>query len=64
MPSLGKQIIIGLPDLLGNYFDYFTTILEKARLRKPAVRLERLQQLYGLCTMEIHRVRLKLIVPD
>ena len=49
MPHLGKQIIIGPPDLLGNYYDYFTTILERSRLRKPAVRLERLQQLYGLC---------------
>ena len=28
MPSLGKEIINGLPDLLGNYFEYFTTILE------------------------------------
>ena len=49
MPKLGKQIIIGLPDLLGNFYDYFTSVLERARLRKPAVRLERLQQLYGLC---------------
>ena len=48
MPSLGKEIINGLPDLLGNYFEYFTTILERARLRKPAVRLESLQQL-SLC---------------
>ena len=66
MPSLGKQIIIGLPDLLGNYFDYFTTILEKARLRKPAVRLERLQQLYGLCRNSLYtnRSRWKSIVSD
>ena len=29
--TLGEEAIIGLPDLLGNYFVYFKTILDKAR---------------------------------
>ena len=49
MPSLGDRIIIGLPDILGNSYDYFTTILEDARNRRPKQRVERLSQLYGLC---------------
>ena len=49
MPSLGKEIIIGLPEILGNFYEYFIGVLERARARQPAVRLERLYELYGLC---------------
>ena len=49
MPDLGEEIIIGLPEILGNYYDYFTSILERARLRQPATRIARLHQIYGLC---------------
>ena len=53
MPNLGERIIIGLPDILGNYFDIFTTILEEARSRRPKARIERLSQLYDLCKSEL-----------
>ena len=49
MPRLGREIIIGLPDILGNYYEYFTDILDRARLRRPATRVERLYNIYGLC---------------
>ena len=53
MPDLGDSIIIGLPDILGNFYDIFTTILENARQRQPAVRVERLYQLYNKCKDEL-----------
>ena len=49
MPRLGREMIIGLPDILGNYYEYFTDILDRARLRRPATRVERLYNIYGLC---------------
>ena len=49
MPALGERLIIGLPEILGNFYDYFTTILEDARNRRPKARIERVSQLYGLC---------------
>ena len=49
MPALGERLIIGLPEILGNFYDYFTTILEDARNRRPKARIERLSQLYGHC---------------
>ena len=41
MPALDECIIIGLPDILGNVYDYFTMILEDARKWRPKVRIER-----------------------
>ena len=51
LPHLGDRMIIGLPDILGNYYDIFTTILEEARLRRPKARIERLAQLYVVVTL-------------
>jgi len=48
IPTLGDEIIIGLPDLLGNYFDVFMSVMEKARAdSRPegGVRLERLVEI-------------------
>ena len=53
MPDLGDEIIVGLPEILGNYYDIFTSILERARARQPKVRIERLFQLYDLCKEEL-----------
>ena len=53
MPALGERLIIGLPEILGNFYDYFTTILEDARNRRPKARIERVSQLYGLCKDQI-----------
>jgi hypothetical protein len=55
MPNLGHEIIIGLPEILGNYYDHFIGVLERARRKPRAENLERLQQLYTesknqLCT--------------
>ena len=60
MPDLGEEIIIGLREILGNYYDFFTTVLERARSRQPAVRVARLQQLYErgkehLCAVAVDR---------
>ena len=48
LPTLGEEIIIGLPDILGNFYDYFTGVLERAREAMRNVRIKRLHQLYGL----------------
>ena len=53
LPHLGERMIIGLPDILGSYYDIFTTILEEARLRRPKARVERLAQLYDKCKAEL-----------
>ena len=53
MPDLGDSIIIGLPDILGNFYDTFISFLENARQRQPAVRVERLYQLYNKCKDEL-----------
>ena len=55
MPDLVDQIIIGLPEILGNYYDFFISILERARERQPAVRVQRLYQLYRECRDELCR---------
>ena len=39
--NLGDEAIIGLPDLLGNYFDFFKRVLEGATKRKPLPATER-----------------------
>ena len=49
MPKLGKEIIIGLPDILGNYYDFFSAVLERARTSEPTNRIGRLHQIYALC---------------
>ena len=48
LPTLGEEIIVGLPDILGNFYDYFTGVLERARDAMQNVRIKRLHQLYGL----------------
>ena len=53
MPELGDQIIIGLPEILGNYYDIFTSILEEARANRPKARLDRLAQLYDRCKEQL-----------
>ena len=53
MPELGSEVIIGIHEILGNFYDIFTTILERARARQPAVRVERLYQLYNNCKNEL-----------
>ena len=55
MPNLGAEIIIGLPDILGNYYDFFIDILETARRGQRVEGLQRLQQIYGLCADQICR---------
>ena len=50
MPNLGNEVIIGLPDILGNYYDYFIGVLENARRKQCKV--ERLYALYGLARKE------------
>ena len=55
MPNLGAEIIIGLPDILGNYYEFFIDILETARRGQRAEGLERLKQIYGLCADQIYR---------
>ena len=50
MPNLGDEIIIGLPDILGNYYDYFIGVLENARRKQCKV--ERLYALHGLARKE------------
>ena len=53
MPALGDRMIIGLPEILGNFYDIFTTILQDARDKRPKARLERLAQLYDACKGEL-----------
>ena len=53
MPALGDRIIVGLPEILGNFYDIFTTILADARAQRPKPRLERLAQLYDSCKEEL-----------
>ena len=53
MPALGDQIIIGLPEILGNYYEIFTSILEEARANRPKARLDRLAQLYDRCKEQL-----------
>jgi len=52
MPQLGERIIIGLPDILGNFYEVFKLVLEDARLRMPQVRIARLHQLSYLSQIE------------
>ena len=52
MPQL-EGIIIGLPEILGNYYDIFVSVLQHAHAQRPAVRVERLFQLYDLCKAEL-----------
>ena len=35
--TLGEEAIIGLPDLLGNYFDHLSAVLEKAASKKMSL---------------------------
>ena len=57
MPALGDRIIIGLPEILGNFYDIFTTILADARAQRSKPRLERLAQLYDSCKEELCKER-------
>jgi hypothetical protein len=31
VPTLGNEVIVGLPDILGNYFDHFSEFIYAAR---------------------------------
>jgi hypothetical protein len=53
MPSLGLELIIGLQEILGNYYDIFLSILERARAKQPRDRIGRLTQLYQLMKNEL-----------
>ena len=53
MPDLDYEVIIGLPEILGNYYDYFVGVLEQARRGERKERVQRLHQLYDLCKDEL-----------
>jgi hypothetical protein len=58
LPGLGNQIIIGLPEILGNFYDFFTTALRNARqaLESPRhVGAERLHDLMKLAQEEVSK---------
>ena len=46
VPTLQREIIIGLPDILDNYFDFFITILQNAAEARKMDRLHRVQDIY------------------
>ena len=47
VPSLGYDVIVGLPDILGNYFDHFSAFLHEARQNR--LRHGVVSRLEGLC---------------
>ena len=53
MPTLGEELIIGLPEILGNYYEYFTGVLERARREASPQRVQHLHQIYNLCREEL-----------
>ena len=53
MPNLGDDVIIGLPDILGSFYDYFIGVLERARRNQRCVQVERLYQIYSQCREQI-----------
>ena len=53
IPSLGEEIIVGLPDILGNYWTLFIEILERARGTQRQVGGSRLQQLFDMAQEEV-----------
>ena len=53
IPTLGEEVIIGLPDLLGNYWTVFIEVLQKARDTKRKTGGERLQQLIQIVEGEL-----------
>ena len=55
MPDLDQEIIIGIQDILGNYYEYFTGVLERARRGQRKVQVDRLHQIYDLCKEELCR---------
>ena len=55
MPNLGEEIIVGLPEILGNYYEYFVDVLERARRTERQEGVLRLHQLYGLVRDQLCR---------
>ena len=53
IPSLGEEVIIGLPDILGNFWSLFIDILEKARGGKRETGGARIQQLMNIVQTEL-----------
>ena len=53
MPSLGEEIIIGLPDILGNYYEIFMGMMKEARKKLPRERLDRLYDILEFCQDEL-----------
>jgi hypothetical protein len=55
IPTLGKEIIIGLPDILGNYWSIFIDLLESARDEKRQLGGARIQQLRSIVQKELEK---------
>ena len=47
VPTLGYEVIVGLPDILGNYFEHFSSFLHEARQNR--LRHGIVTRLEGLC---------------
>ena len=57
VPTLGYDVIVGLPDILGNYFDHFSAFMHEARqnrLRHGVV--SSLENICNKITAELSRV--------
>jgi hypothetical protein len=59
VPTLGNEVIVGLPDILGNYFDHFSEFIYAARQDRlesstPGV-ISRLDSICNRITEELSR---------
>ena len=55
MPHLGEEMIIGLPEILGSYYEVFMDIIKAARRARPHQRMEGLTDLQEICQDELGR---------
>ena len=51
LPGLGDQIIVGLPEILGNFYDFFTSALHKAHIELESRRHIGAARLHDLITL-------------